>query len=69
MRYSGAMKILHTLKTSWLLLAMIVSVAIGETLAWQLSRLFDLRYSAVAVAAVSIAFAAFVVSLIYDGTD
>jgi hypothetical protein len=63
------MKILHTLKTSWLILAMIVAVVIGETVAWQVSRAFDLRFPAFAVGAVSVGLVAFIVSLIYDGTD
>jgi hypothetical protein len=63
------MKMLHTLKTSWLILAMVVAVVIGEAMATQLSSLFGVRFSAVAVGAASIGVVVLIVSLIYDGRD
>ena len=63
------MRMLHTLKTSWLVLAMVVAVAIGEAFAGQLSVIFGVRFSAVAVGAASIGVVALIVSLVYDGRD
>jgi len=63
------MKILHTLKPSWFILAAVAAIAVGEWIAWQIARAFDFRFSGFAVAAISVAILAFVVSLIYDGTD
>lgn len=60
---------LHTLKTSWLVVAMVVTVAIGEALGSQISRAMGIRFPAVAVAAVCVGLVAVVVSLIYDGCD
>lgn len=60
---------LHTLKTSWLIAAMVVAVAVGEALGWQISRAFDVRFPAVAVAALSVGLVAVVVSFLYDGSD
>lgn len=63
------MKILHTLKAGWLLLAMLAAVAVGEVIAWQISRAYDVRFAPALVAALCLGLVAFVVSLIYDGTD
>ena len=68
-RHWGTMKMLHTLKTSWLIAAMVVAVAVGEALGWQISRAFDVRFPAVAVAALSVGLVAVVVSFLYDGSD
>ena len=63
------MKILHTLKTSWFVFALVVAVVIGETIAWQLSQSLGFRYSAFTIGVVSVGLTAFIVSLIYDGSD
>ena len=63
------MKHIHHLKTSWLLTAMILGVAVGETIAWWVSTTFDLRFPVVAVAAVSIGLVAAGTSAIYDGRE
>lgn len=63
------MKHIHTLKARWLLLAMLLTTVIGETLAWQLARTFQFRFNAVTVAALCIGLTAAVVAVIYDGRD
>jgi len=63
------MKMIHTLKMRWLLLAMLLAVVMGETIAWQISAMFDVRLDPVAVAAVCMGATAAFVALIYDGRE
>jgi hypothetical protein len=63
------MKMLHTLKMRWLLLAMLVVAAIGETIAWQISVKFDWRFEPVPIAAICVGATAAFVALIYDGRE
>lgn len=60
---------IHTLKTPWLIAAMMVAVAIGETIAWQISRVYDVRFWSVGAAAVCVGLVAFAVSVLYDGHE
>lgn len=61
------MKHLHTLRTPWFVLAMVVAVTIGELVAWQISRAYHVRFAPALVAAICVGLVAFIVSLIYDG--
>jgi hypothetical protein len=63
------MKHIHTLKARWLLLAMLLVTVLGETLVWQISRSFHLRFAPVPVAAICVGLTAVVVAWIYDGRD
>ena len=63
------MKMLHTLKARWLVLAMILTTVLGETIAWQISRTFGVRFDPVAVGAVCVGATAAIVAWIYDGRD
>jgi hypothetical protein len=63
------MKKIKTLKTSWLLLAMVIAVVIGEFVGSLVGTLAGIRVPPVPVAAVCVGLVAFTVSLIYDGTD
>jgi len=63
------MKKLHTLKVRWFLAAMVLAVTIGETIAWQVSRSFSVRFDPAAVGAICVGVVAVVVSAIYDGRD
>ena len=63
------MKPIHTLKARWLLLAMILTTVVGETIGWQLSRTFDLRFPSIAIGAVCVGLTAVIVAAIYDGRD
>ncbi len=63
------MKHIHHLRASWLFLAMLVAVAIGETVAWYISRSFEMRFPVVAVGAVCVGLVAGGVSVLYDGRE
>lgn len=63
------MKHIHHLKASWLLAAMVIVVLIGETIAWYVTKLFDLRFPAVAVGAVCVGLVAAAASWLYDGRE
>lgn len=63
------MKHIHHLKTSWLLLAMIVAVVLGETVGWLITRALDVRFPVVAVAALCVGVVAASVSVLYDGDE
>ena len=63
------MKHIHTLKARWLLLAMIATTVLGETVAWQISRSFGFRFSPVVVAAVCVGLTAAIVAALYDGRE
>ena len=52
-----------------MLLAMLAVTAMGEAIAWQISRMFDVRFEWVAAAALSVGATAVVASMIYDGRD
>lgn len=63
------MKHIHTLKARWLLLAMLLTTVIGETVAWQISQSFHVRFNPVPVAAVCIGLTAAAIAFLYDGRD
>jgi hypothetical protein len=63
------MKLIKHLKARWLAAAMFVGVLIGELIAWQLSRSFDLRFEPILAAAAAMLAVALFVSFNYDGTD
>ena len=63
------MKHIHHLTASWLLVAMVIAVALGETIALTVSKAFSFRCPVVAVAALCIGLVAGGVSLIYDGSE
>ncbi|PTX95729.1 hypothetical protein [Opitutus sp. ER46] len=63
------MKHIHHLKARWLLAAMLVAVVAGETIAWSVTKAFDIRFPAIAVAAVCIGLVAMSVSWLYDGRE
>lgn len=60
---------IHHLKSSWLLLAMLVAVVAGEAIGWYVCKAFDLRFPAVAIAAVCVGLVAGSVSYLYDGRE
>jgi hypothetical protein len=57
------------LRASWLLLAMLIVVTLGEVIAWQICTAFGWRFPAVTIAAVCIGLVAAFVSWQYDGLD
>lgn len=63
------MKHIHHLRASWLFVAMLIAVAIGETVGWWVCKTLDLRFPTVAIAAVSIGAVAITVSYLYDGSE
>lgn len=63
------MKTFHTLKMRWLLAAMAGATIIGEIVAWQITKLLNWRFPAVAVAAVCIGLVAAVAAEFYDGKE
>lgn len=63
------MKMIHHLKARWLLAAMLIAVAGGEYVAWQVTRAFDWRFPSIAIAAVCIGAVAAAVALLYDGRE
>lgn len=63
------MKHIHHLRASWLLAAMIVAVVIGEIVAWYVTKMFDVRFPAVAVGTVCVGLVAGTVSWLYDGRE
>lgn len=63
------MKTFHTLKMRWLLLAMVGTTVIGEVVAWQVTRLLNWRFPAVAVAAVCVGLVAAFAAEFYDGRE
>lgn len=63
------MKHIHHLTTGGLVAAMLIAVAIGETIAWYVTKTFDIRFPAVAVGAVCIGTVGAVVSWLYDGRE
>jgi hypothetical protein len=63
------MKHIHHLRASWLFVAMVIAVALGESVAWFISKSFDLRFPSVAVGAVCIGLVAGGVSVLYDGRE
>lgn len=67
--FHSVMKHIHHLKSSWLLLAMLVAVVVGETVAWYVTKTLDLRFPAVTVAAICIGLVAAGVSILYDGRE
>jgi hypothetical protein len=62
-------KTIHHLKARWLIAAMLVAVAIGEFVAWQVTKAYHLHFSPVAVAAVCVGLVAAGAALLYDGTE
>lgn len=52
-----------------LLAAILVTLAIGETVGWQLSQLYDVRFNPVLIGALCVGTAAAVMAWIYDGAD
>ncbi len=63
------MKTFHTLKARWLLTAMVLTVVLGEIIAWYVTRLFHWRFPAVAIAAVCVGLVGALVAEFYDGQD
>lgn len=63
------MKKIKHLSGAWFVGTMLVAVVVTELLALQICRMFELRFSPVPIAAVSIGLVAVVVSLIYDGSE
>lgn len=63
------MKTIHHLKARWLMLAMLVAVVVGEVIAWQVSRAFDVRFEWIIAAALGIGVTAGITALIYDGNE
>jgi predicted MFS family arabinose efflux permease len=61
------LKRIHHLKTSSFIIAMVVAVAIGETVGWYVSRIFDYQLSMIVIGVVSIGIMAGLVSWLYDG--
>jgi len=63
------MKTLHVLKARWLLLAMAAVTILGETIAWQATRSFGVRFAPAAIAAICVGLTAVVAAWLYDGHD
>lgn len=60
------MKAIHHLKARWLLAAMLIAVAVGEFVAWEITRAFHWRFPSVAIAAVCVGAVAAAVAWLYD---
>ncbi len=63
------MKHIHHLRASWLFVAMVIAVVIGEFAAWFVSKSLETRFPAVAVGAVCVGLVAAGVSVLYDGRE
>lgn len=63
------MKHIHTLKARWLVLATVLVTVIGETIAWQISRSFQVRYDPVAIGALCIGVTVGITAWLYDGRE
>ncbi len=63
------MKHIHHLRASWLFAAMLVAVVAGEFVGWWVCRALDVRFPAVAIAAVCVGLVALSVSYLYDGSE
>ena len=63
------MKHINHLTTTSLLIAMAVALLVGETIAWYVTKLLEVRFPAVAVGAVCIGLVVAAVSWLYDGTE
>lgn len=61
------MKFLHALKTGWLWISMLAAIGVGELVAWQISRAYDVRFAPALIAALCLGLVAFVAALIHDG--
>ncbi len=60
---------IHHLQARWLLVAMILAVIVGEAVAWYVAKTFELRFPAVAIAALCIGLVAAGASWLYDGRE
>lgn len=63
------MKTIHHLKARWLLAAMLIAVAVGEYVAWAITKSMNWRFPSVAVAALCIGLVGAVVAWLYDGRE
>jgi hypothetical protein len=63
------MKHIHHLRASWLFATMVLAVVAGETIAWYVTKAFDLRFPMVAVATVCIGLVAAGAAWLYDGRE
>lgn len=63
------MKTTRTFKGSWFIFAMIVAIALGELIAWQVSKFFGFQLHAVTVAFLSVGVVQIVALLLYDDAD
>jgi hypothetical protein len=64
-----SMKITHTFKGSWFLLAMIVAILIGEIVAWEVSSRLGIRNNPLVVAFLCMGLVAAIASVLYEGAD
>lgn len=63
------MKATRNFKDSWFLIATVVAILVGETIAWEVSRRYGVRSNPLVVAVLCTGLVAAVVSVIYDGVD
>lgn len=63
------MKATRKFKNSWFLAAIVVTIVIGEAVAWEVSSRFGLRSNPLVVAFLCIGLVAAMVSVLYEGVD
>ena len=63
------MKATRKFKNSWFVTAIVVTILVGEIVAWEVSTQLGIRSSPLVVAFVSTGLVAAIVSVLYEGVD